>query len=99
PFVLTPISRGAFGMSFQTAWEHWRDSLVRETSTPREVMPGWRQVTSAGRVALFPRWLGDTSLIYAGNKGREVPSAYKVSLSGRERRIGRRNGTSPNVPL
>lgn len=99
PFVLTPISRGAFGMSFQTAWEHWRDSLVREAGTPREVMPGWRQVTSAGRLALFPRWLGDTSLIYAGNKGREVPSAYKVSLAGKERRIGRRNGTSPNVPL
>ena len=99
PFVLTPISRGAFGMSFQTAWEHWRDSLVRETGTPREVMPGWRQVTSTGRLALFPRWLGDTSLIYAGNKGREVPSAYQVSLSGRERRIGRRNGASPNVPL
>jgi hypothetical protein len=99
PFLLTPISRGAFGMSFQTAWEHWRDSLIREVSTPREVMPGWRQITTAGRVALFPRWLGDTSLFYAGNKGREVPSAYQVSLSGKERRIGRRNGTSPNVRL
>ena len=99
PFLLTPISRGAFGMSFQTAWVKWRDSLVREMSTPREVMPGWSQVTSAGRVALFPRWLGDTSLLYAGNKGREVPSAYQVSLSGKDRRIGRRNGTSPNVRL
>jgi hypothetical protein len=99
PFLLTPISRGAFGMSFQTAWEHWRDSLIREVSTPREMMPGWRQVTTAGRVALFPRWLGDTALIYAGNKGREVPSAYQVSLSGKERALGRRNGTSPNVPL
>ena len=27
-FLLTPISRGAFGMSFQTAWVKWRDSLV-----------------------------------------------------------------------
>ena len=99
PFFLTPISRGAFGMSFQTAWRQWRDSLVREMGAPREVMPGWRPITSAGRVALFPRWLGDTSLVYAGDKGREVPAAYRVSLSGRERRIGRRNGVSPNVTL
>ena len=99
PFLLTPVSRSAFGMSFQTAWQHWRDSLVREMGTPREVMPGWREITRAGRVALFPRWLGDSSLIYAGNKGREVPSAYQVSLSGKERTIGRRNGTGPNVRL
>ncbi|HET6761342.1 MAG TPA: hypothetical protein VFH13_04540, partial [Gemmatimonadaceae bacterium] len=80
-------------------WNQWRDSLVREMRTSREVMPGWQELTKGGRVALFPRWLSDTSLIYAGNKGREVPSAYEVSLSGRERRVGRRNGESPNVRL
>jgi hypothetical protein len=99
PFVLTGTSRAAFGMSFQTAWKQWRDSLAREIRTPHEVMPGWRQITSAGRVALFPRWVGDTSLIYAGDKGREIPSAYEVSLSGGERMLGRRNGMSPNVRL
>lgn len=99
PFVLTPTSRAAFGMSFQAAWEHWRDSFVLETGSPRDVMPGWREVTTAGRVAFFPRWLGDTALVYAGNKGREVPAAYEVSLTGRERDLGRRNGTSPNVRL
>ncbi|MDP9202619.1 MAG: hypothetical protein M3P26_11900 [Gemmatimonadota bacterium] len=99
PFLMTPISRRAFGMSFQTAWQHWRDSLVREMRAPHEVMAGWRQLTSAGRLALFPRWVSDTSLIYAGDKAREMPSAYEVSLSGRERSLGRRNGVSPNVRL
>ena len=99
PFFLTPISRGAFGMSFQTAWQHWRDSLVSEMRAPHEVMPGWRQLTDAGHVAVFPRWLSDTSLIYAGDKARETPSAYQVSLSGKEHRLGRRNGFSPNVRL
>src|SRR5688572_606065 len=55
PFFLTPTSRGAFGISFESAWRQWRDSLVREMSAPREVMPGWEQLTHAGRVALFPR--------------------------------------------
>ncbi|HMI48651.1 MAG TPA: hypothetical protein VK481_08285 [Gemmatimonadaceae bacterium] len=97
PFILTLTSRNAFGMSFQTAWERWRDSLMHEVSTPHEAMPGWRQLTNAGHVALFPRWLGDTTLVYAGDKAREMPSAYEVTLSGRETRLGRRNGTSPNV--
>jgi hypothetical protein len=99
PFILTATSRAAFGMSFQTAWQQWRDSLVREMRTSHEVMPGWRPVTTAGRLALNPRWLSDSSLVYAGDKGREVPFAYEALLSGRERRIGRRNGLSPNVRL
>jgi len=99
PFILTATSRSAFGMSFQTAWTHWRDSLVKEMRASPEAMPEWRQLTSAGRVALFPRWVGDTALIYAGDKGREVPSAYEISLAGNERRLGRRNGMSPNVRM
>jgi hypothetical protein len=99
PFFLTTTSRGAFGESFQTSWQHWRDSLVREMKTQHQVMPAWRQVTPGGRVALFPRWLGDTVLLYSGDKGREMPAAYEVSLNGREKNIGRRNGTSPNVRL
>jgi dipeptidyl aminopeptidase/acylaminoacyl peptidase len=99
PFFLTATSRGAFGESFQTAWQHWRDSLVREMKTPHQVMPAWEQVTPGGRIALFPRWLGDTALLYAGDKGREMPAAYEVSLNGREKNLGRRNGVSPNVRL
>jgi hypothetical protein len=99
PFILTLTSRNAFGMSFQTAWEHWRDSLVREMRASPEPMPQWRQLTNAGHVALSPRWLSDTSLIYAGDNAREMPAAYQVTLSGRETRLGRRNGTSPNVRM
>jgi len=99
PFILTLTSRSAFGISFQTAWEHWRDSLVRETPAPHDAMPGWRQLTSAGHVALFPRWLADTTLVYSGDKARETPAAYQVTVSGRETRLGRRNGTGANVRL
>jgi hypothetical protein len=99
PFILTLTSRGAFGKSFQTAWQEWRDSLVRDMKTPHQVMPEWRQVTSAGRTALFPRWVGDTALLYSGATGREMPAAYEALLDGREKNIGRRNGTSPNVRL
>jgi hypothetical protein len=99
PFLLTPTSRGAFGMSFQTAWQNWRDSLRRMEPRGTELLPGWRQVTRGGRVALFPRWFGDTTLIYAGNKGDDVPAAYQLSVGGEERKLGRRNGASPNVRM
>jgi hypothetical protein len=99
PFFLTATSRGAFGESFQTAWEQWRDSLVREMKTPHQLMPAWQEVTPGGRIALFPRWLGDTALLYSGDKGREMPAAYEVALNGREKNLGRRNGVSPNVRL
>ena len=99
PWVLTPTSRRAFGMSFQTAWERWRDSLARETGTVENVLPSWRELTATGRIALFPRWLGKKTLLYSGDKGKDVPAAYEVTLDGREKKIGRRNGTSPNVPL
>jgi hypothetical protein len=99
PFILTLTSRSAFGMSFQTAWRQWRDSLVREVGAPHDVMPGWRQLTSAGRLTLFPRWLGDSALIYGGDNAREMPAAYEVTLSGRQTSLGRRNAPSPNVRM
>ena len=97
PFILTTTSRGAFGVSFETAWREWRDSLFHQMGEPHDVMPGWRQLTSAGRIALFPRWMGDTALTYAGDKAREMPAAYEVTISGREKKLGRRNSPSPNV--
>ena len=99
PFILTTTSRSAFGMSFQTAWQKWRDSLVTEMRATHPPTMDWKQLTNAGRIAQFPRWLGDTTLTYSGDKGREVPSAYEVALSGRETRLGRRNGASPNVRM
>lgn len=99
PFILTLTSRSAFGESFQTAWEQWRDSLSREMKIAHTVMPGWTQITPTGRIALFPRWLGDTAIMYSGEKGREVPAAYEVSLDGREKNLGRRNGTGTNELL
>jgi hypothetical protein len=99
PFILTLTSRSAFGLSFQTAWRQWRDSLVRAMRASPEPMSGWRQLTSAGRVVQFPRWLGDSTLIYAGDNAREMPAAYQVSLTGRGKNIGRRNAPGANVRL
>lgn len=98
PFSLNRKAKRAFGISFENAWRDWRDSLVL-ASRPAEPLQGWRELTRDGRFAKFPRWVGDTAVIYSGANGREVTSAYIVSVDGEVRRVGRRNGIDVNVPL
>lgn len=101
PFMLDRAARRGFGIGFATAWREWRDSVAAETRPASGVTPiaGWRELTDAGNHAIHPRWLGDSAIIYAANTGRDVPGAYRVDLGGRTRRVGRRNGLEPNVPL
>ena len=102
--VLVPLSlnrkaKRAFGISFENAWRDWRDSLVREADRPRDPLPHWRELTRDGRYVAFPRWLGDTAILSAAANGREVTSAFTVTLGGEVTRLGRRNGIDANVPL
>ena len=85
-------------MSLEDAWREYQDSLTRVAWPTTDPMPGWRELTGAGREAHFPRWLNDTTLLFAASTGRETPGAYTVDLTGRVQRIGRRNGVEPNDP-
>ncbi len=99
PLSLNRRAKHVFGISFENAWRDWRDSLVRVTGPRKDPFPSWRDLTHDGRYVEFPRWLGDTAIIYSAANGREVPSAYSVTLDGNVRRLGRRNGLGVNVPL
>ncbi|MEO8576321.1 MAG: LpqB family beta-propeller domain-containing protein, partial [Gemmatimonadales bacterium] len=99
PLSLNARAKRVFGISFENAWRDWRDSLVRVSGASRDPMPGWTELTHDGRYVEFPRWLGDTAILYSAANGREVTSAYAVSLRGKVERIGRRNGLGVNVPL
>ena len=102
PFWLDLPARRAFGVSFARAYRDWRDSLLRSVSgvsASAAPLPGWRDLTRDGVFVGFPRWLGDSTLAYTGTSGREVYSAWRVTLDGRRRPIGRRNSESPQVLL
>lgn len=98
PFFLNRKAKRAFGISFENAWRDWRDSIVREAHASPP-FPNWKELTHDGRSVNFPRWLSDTSLIYSAANGKEVPSAYTVTTSGKVDRISRRNSLDVNVPL
>ncbi len=99
PFLLDRTSRQAFGISFEDAWRHWRDSVEHEVWTHPEAhrLP-LRELTRAGYDADFPRWADSNTLVYAANTERDLPGEYRVTLGGRVRRVDRRNALTPNAP-
>ncbi|HVD61315.1 MAG TPA: hypothetical protein VNC11_10630 [Gemmatimonadaceae bacterium] len=99
PITLNGKAKKAFGLSFERAWKNYTDSIIRTTQRNPEPIRGWRQLTSEGWFVKPPRWLGDTILLYGASTGREVSQAYEVTLSGSERKLGRRNAPAVNVPL
>ena len=100
PFMLDRAARRGFGIGFAAAWREWRDSVAAETRQADDrPMEGWRELTDEGNYAQHPRWIGDSAMVYSANTGRAVPGAYRVDLEGHSRRIGRRSGLEPNVPL
>lgn len=98
PFFRGRAVRKAFGVSFEDAWKHWSDSLLRVTPRYQDAMSGWKDLTPDARVTLFPRWKGDTILASISN-GKESLAAFEVAQSGERRNIGRRNEVQANIPL
>jgi Tol biopolymer transport system component len=99
PFLLERTSRASFGISFEDAWRVWRDSVLRDAAVPDIHALTLTTITHEGYEAYFPRWIDSTTLIYAADNERDLPGVYAVTVAGRSRRIGRRNGTSPNAPI
>jgi hypothetical protein len=99
PYQMNRDAERAFGISFQSAFDAFRDSVQRSVGQPRPPLPGWRELTTHGYYALDPRWFTDSMLVYAGDDGRSSSAAYELTLAGARRRIGRRNSLGPNVPL
>jgi len=101
PYLVNVPAKQGFGISFSDAWREFTDSVQRSVSLapPPRPLPDWRQLTNDGVYVFAPRWISDSSIIYSGAPGRESFGAFRVDMNGRRRRVGRRNGQSPNVPL
>ncbi|MEO7713709.1 MAG: hypothetical protein ABIV10_12410 [Gemmatimonadaceae bacterium] len=99
PLALGRPARQAFGSSFGTAFDAWRDSVARTAGSATTPLPGWRELTTRSLYASSPRWIDSSSIVYSATDGRDINAAYVVSPNGDRRRLGRRDGRSANVPL
>ena len=100
PFLYNRVARKQFGESFSDLLAAVRDSALgaRQAGAALAPLSGWRPLTSGFDDISAPRWR-DSSIVFSGDLGRETRGAYSVDLAGRVRRIGRRIGAEPNVPL
>jgi hypothetical protein len=100
PYLVNIPAKQGFGLSFARGWRQFEDSVAK--SVPPGVnalLPGWHELTRDGVFVFAPRWQSDSSIIYSGAPGRETFGAFRVDLSGKRTRVGRRNSRSPNVTL
>ncbi len=111
PFLLDRVAKRSFGETFTHAWNHWRDSVLgaaRDSALLAEqngrAAPGFASaraviIPHGGRFVVEPRWLNDSTLVYAGNDGRESQGMYEARLGGAgPKRVARRNSLDVNVP-
>ena len=100
PFFYNRVARKQFGESFSDLLRAVRNSSLAG-SDPRAVvtpLADWRPLTSGFESIRSPRWR-DGAVVFAGDLGRETPGAYEAGPDGQVRRLGRRVGAEPNVPL
>ncbi len=107
PILLDREAKRTFGETFTHAWNHWRDSALKnvsdsaERSRPFVATPGFAavpeyEVPQGGRQILFPRWRDDSTIVYAANNGRESQGLYAAVLGRVPGRVSRRNSLDAN---
>ena len=107
PMWLNWPARRAFRKTLTRAYREWTRSLVDSAPPHRPPMRGWQDLTVEGAYANFPRWVDDTTLLYAGTSGRETYGLYRLTLRDGDHRpsdaskvrLARRHSESPNVVL
>lgn len=100
PYLLNVPAKQAFGVSFTKSWSQFRDSIARSVREPgARPLEAWRELTRDGPFAFYPRWVGDTAVLYSGGPGRRTFGEYRVDTTGERARVGRRNNESPDLPL
>lgn len=95
-------ARDAFGESFTARWAEWRDSVTRELAglAPEgDADASQTTLTRHGFTARFPRFTGNSALVYVASDARSTTGLYSLSLNGDRVRLGRRNSLDVSTPF
>ena len=82
PFLLNSNARRGFGVSFDSAWRVWTDSIRRDAFSLAAKGTPIRDITSRGWTAERLRWIDPGHVAYANDDGRSLPALRAVATAG-----------------
>ena len=82
PFLLNANARRGLGISFDSAWRVWTDSIRRNAFSIAAKSTPVHDLTSRGWTAERIRWADATHIAYADDDGRSLPAFREVATAG-----------------
>lgn len=82
PFLLNTNAKSGFGISFDSAWRVWTDSIRRNAFALAARSTPIRDLTVRGWAAERVRWIDPGHVAYASDDGRSLPAFREVSTTG-----------------
>ena len=103
PFLLNENASASFGISFDSAYHAWSDSVARtarrSAGAPTQLTRP-TLLTTRGWAAEAIRWTSNNELIYAANTGRDLPALHVVNTAtGATRALADRTTAGTTSPL
>ena len=109
PFLLNTNARSAFGITFDSAWRRWADSVRRLSMMAASAgSPGLRDLTARGWFTQRLRWTDSSHILFGNNDGRDVSALRELNVAEARgpdgkgvspRWIARRNSLDITSPL
>jgi hypothetical protein len=82
PFLLNGNATRGFGISFDSAWRVWTDSIRRNAFSLAAKSTPIHDLTTRGWTSERVRWIDPDHIAYASDDGRSLPSFREVATSG-----------------
>ncbi len=87
PYLLNANAKRGFGVSFDSAWRVWTDSIRRNAFSLAATSTPIRDITTRGWTAQRVRWVDPDHLIYGNDDGRSLPALREVATAGGPPRV------------
>ena len=82
PFLLNSNAKRGFGISFDSAWKVWTDSIRRNAFSLAAKNTPVHDITGRGWTAERLRWIDPAHIVYASDDGRSIPGLREASVDG-----------------
>jgi hypothetical protein len=109
PFLLNTNAKSAFGITFDSAFRRWADSVRRNSMmAASDGSPGLRDLTERGWFTQRLRWTDSSHILFGNNDGRDVSALRELNVAEARgpggkgvsgRWIARRNSLDITSPL